>query len=347
MNGLALPAPAKLNLGLRVVGRRADGRHLLVTLFHAIDLCDELIAAPATGAPAAPALAGPRLAVRADDPRDLVPADDGNLVLAAARAFAAAAGRPLPLRFALHKRIPHGAGLGGGSSDAAAALRLCNQLAPAPLPAARLEELARGLGADVAFFLRGGSQWGTGVGDVLAPARDVPPRHFVLIVPPFGCPTGEVYKNHAAHWKPSLAADSIPGARDGHHQDSEVSDVSHVSGARGGSAGEGSEQDPFANDLAASAERVRPELRRLRTRVAELGVAAHLTGSGSTLFAEAADEGAAAGLAARLAPLGSDGVRLLRARSLAVLPEARAAVLPAWGLPAWGAPGRPLPEGGE
>jgi 4-diphosphocytidyl-2-C-methyl-D-erythritol kinase len=303
VNALRLLAPAKLNLVLEVVGRREDGLHRIQTLFHAIDLCDVLAAEPAAEA---------SLVVTAGDPRDAVPADEDNLVLRAARAFAAraaAAGRRAPaLRFALHKRIPHGSGLGGGSSDAAAALRLCNELAGRPFAGSDLHALAVGLGADVAYFLRGGSQWGRGIGDELTPAQDVPARHFLLVVPPYGCATRAVYENFAANWNAALRSASIPSARDRHQEDSAL-------------------RDGFANDLETAAERVRPELRGLRIRAGGLGAgvrpgfALHMTGSGSALFAAAADADEVAALAAALAPLGDEGVRLVAARTLARLPE--------------------------
>jgi 4-diphosphocytidyl-2-C-methyl-D-erythritol kinase len=304
LSALRLLAPAKLNLVLRVLGRRDDGYHRIETLFHAIDLCDELRAAPADVT---------SLVVSADDPRDAVPADDDNLVLRAARAFAPRAGpAPAPrpgFRFALRKRIPNGAGLGGGSSDAAAALRLCNELWGRPLDAAALHAVASRLGADVAFFLRGGSQWGRGIGDELSPAPDVPARHFLLLVPPFACATDAVYENFTANWNAPLRTASIPVARDRHLEDSAL-------------------PDRFENDLEAAAERVRPELRQLRSRARGLGAGVrgaelplHMTGSGSALFVPAADAGEVAVLVAALAPLRDDGVRLVASRTLARLPE--------------------------
>ncbi|MGE3175248.1 MAG: 4-(cytidine 5'-diphospho)-2-C-methyl-D-erythritol kinase [Planctomycetota bacterium] len=290
---LRLFCPAKLNLGLRVLGRRADGYHLLDTVMHAIDLGDELYARPVAGG------AGPTLAVSADDPRDALPPDDDNLVLRAARAWGSRAGAAVRLAFALHKRVPHGGGLGGGSSDAAAALRLCNAFAEAlgavPLDLAALHDLARGLGADVPFFLRGGTQRGRGIGDELEPVADPPARWFTLLVPPFGCPTVAVYKNLASPWQATFDTASMREFRDSHHNDFA--------------------RNRFVNDLTAAAERVRPELAQLRRRAGDLGVAVAMTGSGSVLFATAADEGEARTHRERLAPFCGEGVRLLAARS--------------------------------
>jgi 4-diphosphocytidyl-2-C-methyl-D-erythritol kinase len=291
MTALRLRAPAKLNLGLRIVGRRADGYHLLDTLFHALALADDLVAQPTDGAIG--------LSITAGDARDLLPVHDDNLVLRAARAFAQRSGTAPAFQFALHKRIPHGGGLGGGSSDAAAALRLCNALRGAPLDDPALHELARGLGADVPFFLGAGSQRGQGIGEQLTPEPGVPSRHFLLVVPPFGCDTAAVYENHAAHWNGSFDAATVSGARDQHHKDLLL-------------------RDRFENDLTAAAERVQPGLRDLRLRARALGEPAlYMTGSGSTLFlaCEREDQVAAAGL--RLRPLLASGVRLIATRSAA------------------------------
>lgn len=289
MNALYLRAPAKLNLVLRVVGRRADGYHRLVTLFHAIDLADELWVAPAP--------AGVQLTASAEDAALAVPTDDRNLVVRALRSLGAAAGAA-GFRAHLHKRIPHGGGLGGGSSDAAAALRLGNALLPVPLPAARLHALATQLGADVAFFLVGGSQWGRGVGDELAPATDVPGQHFVLVVPPFGCPTVEVYKNFAAQWRDGPPQGNLDPLTVPHNWDAAV-------------------RMGFPNDLEAAACRVRPELAAVRDRVVGLGYpGVRMTGSGSTLFVACEDAAVAARCRADLEPLERHGIRLCAAASV-------------------------------
>ena len=290
MSVLRLPAPAKLNLVLVVKGRRPDGYHSIETLYHAVELADDLWAGRS-------ARAGPSLEITAADARCALPVADDNLVLRAARAFAAHTGIAPAFHFALHKRIPPGGGLGGGSSDAAAALRLCDALCGTRLDGAALHGLARTLGADVAFFLRGGSQWGRGIGDELEAASGVPARHFLLLVPPFSCATAAVYKNFAAHWNESRGAATVTASRDHHHEDPAV-------------------RDRFVNDLEAAAERVQPGLAMLRARVRALGVASpHMTGSGATLFVAAADEAALAAVAARLQPLEREGTRLISTRT--------------------------------
>lgn len=286
MNGtsLSLPARAKLNLVLRIVGRRADGYHLLETLFHTLALHDDLTVALAAD--------GIALDVCADDPALAVPSGPDNLVVRALRAFADEVGYRGGFRAELRKRIPHGGGLGGGSSDAAAALRLANMLLGSPCDEAALARLAVRLGADVPFFLRGGSQWGRGIGDELTPTEQ-PHRWFVLIVPPFGCPTVDVYKSHAAHWKQDSMAATVPRIT--------VPDT-----------GDPAVRNAFHNDLESAAERVRPELAELRRRVVELGCrTVRMTGSGSTLFVAGDDESSARASAAALQPLCTQRVRLL------------------------------------
>ncbi|MBK8096924.1 MAG: 4-(cytidine 5'-diphospho)-2-C-methyl-D-erythritol kinase [Planctomycetes bacterium] len=283
-------APAKLNLVLKITGRRADGYHLLRTLFHAIDLHDDLwLARAATGL---------HLTTGADDERAAVPPGPDNLVVRAVGAFCAAAGIEIAFKIHLHKRIPHGGGLGGGSSDAATTLRLLQAATGSPLSTMQLHEIARGLGADVAFFLRGGSQWGCGVGDELTPAEGVPDRHFVLLVPPFPCPTAGVYKNYAAHLASGAPQGRLNAVTDFRSEDCLGS-------------------DKFENDLAAAAERICPELAVLRARLSGFGFPdVHMTGSGSTLFLAFPALGPAHAAVQTLLPLTADGVRLFVSRSV-------------------------------
>ncbi|MBM3972715.1 MAG: 4-(cytidine 5'-diphospho)-2-C-methyl-D-erythritol kinase [Planctomycetes bacterium] len=296
---LRLPARAKLNLWLRVVGRRADGYHLLTTLFHALELHDDVAVALADQ--------GIAMAITADAPVLAVPPGPGNLVEQALHALAERVGYRGGFRAQLHKRIPHGGGLGGGSSDAAAALRLGNALLGAPLAAAELQALAASLGADCAFFLRGGSQWGRGVGDELSPAQ-VAARHFVLVCPPFGCPTVAVYKTFAALWQERAPDDTV-------EQNPAVDEPEALL------------QRGFRNDLRAAAERVQPALAPLRQRVAELaGQEVSMTGSGSTLFVPFAVASDAQRCAQDLEPLAADGVRILVTRSAAAGVDAPTAI---------------------
>ena len=174
--GITLQAFAKLNLDLEVLFRRPDGQHEIRTLFQAISLHDLLHAE--TAAETTLDVTGLGAAALGD-----------NLVLAAAAALEEEAGRALPARWALEKRIPPGAGLGGGSSDAAAALRCLKALYDLPVD---LHPVAERLGADVPFFLRGGAAVGEGRGERLRP-RPVTPGWYAVAWPGITLSTAAVY----------------------------------------------------------------------------------------------------------------------------------------------------------
>src|SRR4029077_226964 len=173
---LALPARAKLNLDLAVVGRRSDGLHELRTHVQSIDLHDLLEVAPAEAT---------SLSLSGVD----VPGGAGNTVLLAQKALETAVGRPLPAKFALHKRIPPGSGLGGASSDAAAALRALVALHHLDV---ELEQVAAGVGADVTFFVRGGAALLEGAGERVTPIA-VTSGWFALAWPGIELSTAAVY----------------------------------------------------------------------------------------------------------------------------------------------------------
>ncbi|MBL9211578.1 MAG: 4-(cytidine 5'-diphospho)-2-C-methyl-D-erythritol kinase [Opitutaceae bacterium] len=189
---LTVFAPAKLNLFLAVTGRRPDGFHELVSVVASLTFGDTLTVTPAEG-----------FSLTCTDPE--VPADESNLVLRAARAFAAATRWPGGAAFRLEKRVPAGAGLGGGSSDAVAALRALQTLAGpahalAPEP---LAELAAQLGSDCPLFLRGEPVVMRGRGERLAPlpadaARRLRGRRVLVFKPGFGIPTPWAYGRLAA-----------------------------------------------------------------------------------------------------------------------------------------------------
>jgi len=182
------PAPAKLNLFLHVVGRRADGYHLLQTVFRLIDLCDTLEFAPSADGE-----------VRLATPIPGVPEDE-DLVVRAARALrdaaGSAAGATTGVTIRVEKRIPIGGGLGGGSSDAATTLIALNELWRARLPRSELARLALGLGADVPFFLLGRNAFAEGIGEVLTPL-DLAPAWYVVITPQAAVSTREIFASNA------------------------------------------------------------------------------------------------------------------------------------------------------
>ena len=175
-------APAKLNLMLHIVGRRADGYHELQTVFQLVDLCDRLeIVARSDGV--IRRVAGPAGVVESDD-----------LTVRAARALKAATGSPRGADIAIQKRIPLGGGLGGGSSDAATTLRVLNQLWDTGLDLPRIAAIGAKLGADVPVFLAGTSAWAEGVGEVLTPVTLQPASWFVIIFPGISVPTATVFQ---------------------------------------------------------------------------------------------------------------------------------------------------------
>lgn len=180
-DGWIWPAPAKLNLFLHIVGRRADGYHLLQTAFQLLDWGDDV-----------------RLRVREDG--DIVRLDplpgvepEADLAVRAARTLREASGTRLGADIGIEKRIPLGGGLGGGSSDAATTLVALNAMWDTGLDEHALTQLAAGLGADVPVFVHGHSAWAEGIGDQLAPLR-LPERWFVVIDPTVSVPTGELFQ---------------------------------------------------------------------------------------------------------------------------------------------------------
>ncbi len=185
------PAPAKLNLFLHVVGRRADGYHLLQSAFTLIDRADTL-----------------RVRVREDGEvrrvSDLtgVPAED-DLVVRAARLLQEASGTALGADLEVAKRIPMGGGLGGGSSDAATTLIVLDRLWGTGFGPEALAEIAQGLGADIPFFLFGRSAFAEGIGERLRELA-LPPAHYLVLVPPVAVPT------HVAFAAPELTRDTEP-----------------------------------------------------------------------------------------------------------------------------------------
>lgn len=183
---MKLFAPAKVNLNLRVTGRRNDGYHLLDTLMVSISLGDDVELARADGPSGS-------IALTVDDPG--VPAGEENTVHRAVRAFRERTGRRDPVSVAIRKRIPVGAGLGGGSTDAAAALRGLNGLLEGGLSTGDLQALAVSVGADVPFFIRGEAARARGIGEELTPAGPLPRLWMVVLFPNLPVSTAWVYRN--------------------------------------------------------------------------------------------------------------------------------------------------------
>ncbi len=267
------PAPAKVNLYLRVVGRRPDGYHLLDSLAVFVDLADRISAEPADD-----------LALAVDGPfAERSGPLEGNLVLRAARLLAGESGRGA--RLTLTKSIPVEAGLGGGSSDAAATLRLLDRLWDLRTPRDRLAETALRLGADVPVCLAGRPTLMAGIGEALTPAPALPPCAILLVNPGVATATPQVFRAHAAltggvHAAPMpLAA----APRDAAHLAAELK-------ARG-------------NDLLPAARTVAPAIGDALAELERLPDALHvsMTGSGATCFALFEDVAGARRAAALLA----------------------------------------------
>jgi 4-diphosphocytidyl-2-C-methyl-D-erythritol kinase len=276
-------AHAKVNLDLRVLGTRADGYHELRTVFQTIDLCDEIVCA---------ARRGP-FELKCRTPG--VPLDRANLVWKAAVALWTEMGRPgepCDTQVTIAKRIPIAAGLGGGSADAAAALLALARLwGGAPLPF--LRELAGTIGADVPFFLSGGTALGLGRGEEIYPLVDLP-RHWVVVVrPPFGVSTAEAYS-----W---YDEDRAAGLRE--PRDLQVLPVPWPTRAA-----------QMINDLEPPVVRRHPEIGALRTLLRDAGaVAAAMSGSGSAVFGLFRSRAAAA---ATLRPASRGGARAWLTRTI-------------------------------
>jgi 4-diphosphocytidyl-2-C-methyl-D-erythritol kinase len=185
------PAPAKLNLFLHVIGRRADGYHLLQTAFRLIDRCDWLRFAPRGDGQLRLARAIPGVA------------EGDELTLRAARLLREVSGVTAGVEIDIEKNIPVGGGLGGGSSDCATALAVLNRLWGLALPNERLAEMALTLGADVPFFLFGRNAFGEGVGERLTPL-DLPPAWYLVLVPSVAVSTQAIFAS------PELTRNSKP-----------------------------------------------------------------------------------------------------------------------------------------
>ncbi len=183
---MKLRAPAKVNLSLRILGKRPDGFHDLESLVTTLSLADEIEIV--TGI-------GQGVRVRCDDPT--VPDDDSNLAAVAARQFHSHTGIRFDARIAITKNIPSGAGLGGGSSDAAAVLVALDSIFETNLGSAGLEKIAANIGSDVPFFIRRVPAWMRGRGERIEPASGVPRLWMLLLKPAFGVETPWAYKNLA------------------------------------------------------------------------------------------------------------------------------------------------------
>lgn len=287
---ITLRAPAKLNLSLAVLGRRPDGFHEIESLLVPVDLADTLVLRT-DGPPGirlsvtfAGLLATPRGRPLARD----VPADPTNLVVKAAAALASAAGLEPAVDIELVKRIPSGAGLGGGSSDAAAVLRAAAAAWQLDWPRERLAELAASIGSDVPWFFADAAAIAAGRGERIVAVPPLPPLFAVIACPPAGLSTAAVYRacrpeperaGDAAALAETLAAGDLRGALPLLHNSLEAP----------------------ARSLCRDIDRLLGDLERSG------GLCPRLTGSGSACFTLCRTQPEAEAVAVRLAALEDAG----------------------------------------
>jgi 4-diphosphocytidyl-2-C-methyl-D-erythritol kinase len=259
----AWPAPAKLNLMLRIVGRRADGYHLLQSVFQFIDLVDELSFG----------IRNDGVIRRVSGPADVAPDDD--LVVRAARLLKQHCGTDSGVDIEIDKRIPMGAGLGGGSSNAATTLVALNDLWGCGLKEGALMQLGVELGADVPVFIHGHAAWAEGVGEQLTD-MELPETSYLLVLPGCHVDTGKVFQD------PELTRNSA-----------RITIRDFLAGEHG-------------NDCTAVVRKRHSQVAQALDWLAEFAPA-RMTGTGSSVFAEFADE-AAAQLALREVPAPMTGI---------------------------------------
>jgi 4-diphosphocytidyl-2-C-methyl-D-erythritol kinase len=250
---------AKVNLYLRVLGRRPDGYHELITVLQTVSLADEVILSEAPGG----------IELVTDDAA--LPSGPANLAWRAAAALAPYA-PDRGVRIELFKRIPQQAGLGGGSSDAAAVLRGLNRLWGLGLSRTRLAEIAAQLGSDVPFFLWGGTALATGRGEQVQPLDLAADLSLLIVKPPFGLATAEVYGRYQSGGAAAPPVDNLLHA---------------LAGADPRQVGRW-----LYNDLERPALALRPDLAAARQLLLDLGTyGCLLSGSGSSLFALLPEQG--------------------------------------------------------
>ncbi|MGO9599888.1 MAG: 4-(cytidine 5'-diphospho)-2-C-methyl-D-erythritol kinase [Isosphaeraceae bacterium] len=280
--GVEVLAPAKLNLFLEVLARRQDGYHEIESLMVTVDLYDTLTVTD---------LASGAIEIECDDPR--LPAGPANLVVQAAERLQAASGTNRGARIRLKKLIPVQAGLGGGSSDAAATLAALDRVWDLGMPADRLDAVAGSLGSDVAFFLHAPAAICRGRGEQVEAFNLRHPLHFVLVAPSLGLSTAEVYGCVTPPERPrpiGPVADAVA-----------LGDVATLG------------QSLF-NRLEPVALALRPELLRVRDALATLDPpldGSLMSGSGSAYFGLCRNLAAARHAADLLEPLGLGWVRVV------------------------------------
>ena len=249
-------SPAKVNLYLRVLRRREDGYHDILSLMQRISLCDELTFTPRAGG----------IVIRCPD--SPLPEDERNIVYRAAASFFSRIAAPPGVEITIRKKIPIAAGLGGGSSNAATTLMTLNEISRSPVTREELLEMGVKLGADVPFFIFGNTAWASGIGDRFIEAAPLPPLWFILINPGFAVSTKWVYQELNLELTNRQINYSIPC----------FDTVGHLT--RG-----------LTNDLEKVTMRSHPVLERVKSLLLESGATgALMSGSGPTVFGVFGDE---------------------------------------------------------
>ncbi len=259
---MKLSAPAKINLSLRIEGRRPDGFHELDTVMTPVSLADEITVITSIGR---------RVRVVCDHPD--VPVGPENLATRAAHLFSQATGQQFAAEITIAKRIPMGAGLGGGSSNAATVLIALDTIFETQLGVERMEALAAQLGSDVPFFVRSAPARCRGRGEIIEPIG-VPAMNLLLVKPPFAVETPWAYR----HWKDSI---SLPG------------DCDETQDCRGLAVVNDLERPVFEKFL------LLPVMKKWLREQPETAAAA-MSGSGSTMFAILRDGADGAALESRV-----------------------------------------------
>ena len=253
-----VPAPAKLNLFLHITGRRADGYHLLQSVFMLIDWCDTLHFE----------LRHDGAISREDLTAAHLPAED--LVVRAARLLQQATGCTLGVHVGLEKRLPAEAGMGGGSSDAATCLLALNRLWGLGLNRAQLAALGLQLGADVPFFIGGRNAWVEGVGEQLTPLS-LEDARFVVVKPPGGASTQSIFSS------PLLKRDTKPAIIQGFAANDASEPLKYSIQ---------SILDIGQNDLQPVAQALCPDVGRCINWLQSHGLQGRMSGSGTAVFAQ-------------------------------------------------------------
>lgn len=250
---MTLRAYAKINIGLHVIGKRPDQYHALETVFHQIDLFDEID------------LVHNDEGIHFSTNRTELPSDRSNLCVQAARLIRDVAGIHSGVEITLRKKIPVGAGLGGGSADAATVLKGLIRLWSLEISADELETLSSSLGSDVPFFIRGGTAYATGRGEILEPIPVTLPYAIVVVTPPIHISTAWAY----AHITPS-----------GRQAGKTLKDLFLPHPLPGKEM-----QGRFRNDFEETVFAAHPEIRSIKEILLQRGASlALMSGSGSSVF---------------------------------------------------------------